>query len=230
MGKEWYIHAEGLQRGPYTWEELWQEARSGVLNPADLVWSEKLPGWTRAEQVSGLFPNQAPPPSPVAAVPQGASYSSAPVKKGGKGCLIAVAVIIFLLLAGGAAVYYFFFYDGGVSVFGSGQNDIVGTWYGMKDGDEAYFQFLADGTINVATPAEQYWFSTRYRLEDENARTYLELYDSEYEDWERVADIEFKGKNKISITDVWDGETVELDRVSEQQFQDIIEQLEFINW
>ncbi len=229
MGKEWYVYAEGLQRGPYTWEELWQEARSGVLGSADLVWSEKLSGWVRAEQVSGLFPQQAPPPPPAAAVPQGGNYSTTPAKIGGKGCLIAVIVSLILLLGGGAAVYYFFFYNGNIFPFGSGQNDIAGSWYGMEDGEEAYFQFLTDGTLNVIVPAEYYWFFTQYRLEEENSKTYLVLYDREYDDWERVAEIQFKGKDKISITDVWDGEIIEMDRVSDRRFEELLDQFDFID-
>jgi hypothetical protein len=228
LEKEWYVYAKGLQRGPYSWEELWQEARSGLLGSADLVWSEKLSGWTRAEQISGLFPNQAPPPPPVATAVQGANYSAAPVKKGGKGCLIALIVFLVLLLGGGAAVYYFFFYSGDFSLFKSGQNELVGSWYGMEDEEEAYLQFLADGTVNVIVPAEQYWFFTQYRLEEENSITYLVLYDREYDLWERMAEIRFKGKDKISFTDLWDGETVELDQISDQRIEQFIDDFDFI--
>ncbi len=70
MPAEWYVYTKDQQQGPYTWEQLWEQARSGVLQPSDQVWTEELSGWTRADQVPGLtsVPPSAetpPPPPPI---------------------------------------------------------------------------------------------------------------------------------------------------------------------
>lgn len=79
MHHEWYIYKEGKQAGSFNWEQLLQQARSGALTCADLVWNENLSDWTRADLVAELFTVE----GSVAAPPPPASPS--PVKRGGAG-------------------------------------------------------------------------------------------------------------------------------------------------
>ncbi len=126
MSQEWYVLQDGQQIGPYTWEQLWQQARSGVIRSGDLTWKEGMAGWIQVDQVPGLanFPAAAvtapPPPAadyaPAATAIPGAKAprQAAPVNTG-KGLLIAIVLAAVLLVAGGgSAAYYFFFRDRGL--------------------------------------------------------------------------------------------------------------------
>ncbi|QDU94051.1 hypothetical protein Pla8534_18370 [Lignipirellula cremea] len=65
---DWY-YAKGQERMvPVSWDELCKLATSGQLVTGDLVWSEGMPEWSRADHVAGLFPpkgSNAPPPLPT---------------------------------------------------------------------------------------------------------------------------------------------------------------------
>ena len=118
MSEEWYIYKNQAQQGPYTWTQLYQEAQSGRILPADLVWNKALENWVPASQVPGLTsqvgpvapPSQAPPAVP--APPSAPHATSAPSE--GRGLLVAfiAALIVFLGLSG-YTVYHFFFSDRG---------------------------------------------------------------------------------------------------------------------
>ncbi len=71
MSQEWYVFKDGQQKGPFTREQLTQNAASGILGLADMVWKGGMDAWTRADQVEGLLPPApaAPPPPPPAAAP-----------------------------------------------------------------------------------------------------------------------------------------------------------------
>jgi hypothetical protein len=60
MASGWFYLKPGKpaesQMGPFSWEDLWQAAQSGLLEPSDVVWHSALPGWLPATQVTGLFP------------------------------------------------------------------------------------------------------------------------------------------------------------------------------
>lgn len=51
----WHIYSNQEQRGPYTWDDLCWEARSGLLKPDDLIWSEGMDDWAKAADRPGLF-------------------------------------------------------------------------------------------------------------------------------------------------------------------------------
>jgi hypothetical protein len=46
----WYLHKDGTNYGPYTWEELCRHS----IEPSDLVWNNTMTNWIRADQVPGL--------------------------------------------------------------------------------------------------------------------------------------------------------------------------------
>ncbi len=65
MTEQWYLHKDGKQYGPYTWEELAAFAREERVLPDDSVWSSSTAGWVAAREVAGLI-------TPLsAAAPQG---------------------------------------------------------------------------------------------------------------------------------------------------------------
>ena len=60
---EWYYARGGEQKGPVSFEQLTEIAKSGGLDPLkDLVWTSTMKDWVPAGQVSGIFntPVQAP--------------------------------------------------------------------------------------------------------------------------------------------------------------------------
>lgn len=66
MSKQWYLHQNNQQKGPFSWEDLNEQASKGMIDPKDLVWSEGMPEWTTADKVAGLIQlkEAAPPPPP----------------------------------------------------------------------------------------------------------------------------------------------------------------------
>jgi hypothetical protein len=76
VSQEWYVYKNQQQQGPFSWEELCQQARSGMLQPGDHVWKHGMSGWTPARQVQGLAP--ATPPSPPPPPPPSAGPAPPP--------------------------------------------------------------------------------------------------------------------------------------------------------
>ena len=112
MSSKWYLYKDGQQQGPFSRQELDQKVQYGAFGPADLVWTEGMENWARADRVEGLFaapppPSEsspAPPPSPAPAYqPRGqGGYQGGPVRKKGKGGLIALVILLVLILAVGS--------------------------------------------------------------------------------------------------------------------------------
>jgi len=65
---EWFYVRGGQQFGPISFEQLVALARSGDLAPTDGVWTDKMSGWTPANQVPGIF-DAAPASTPADAMP-----------------------------------------------------------------------------------------------------------------------------------------------------------------
>ncbi len=69
MSEHWYLYKD-QQEGPFTWDEIVKQAEMNTVGPADMVWTEGLEEWTRADQIEGLIPVAAsPPPGPISAPP-----------------------------------------------------------------------------------------------------------------------------------------------------------------
>lgn len=65
MDQEWYYTIGGRQTGPISLSELNNLAITGQLLQTDMIWKTGMPGWVKANNLSGLFdtPNpDAPPP------------------------------------------------------------------------------------------------------------------------------------------------------------------------
>lgn len=69
MTSGWYFAKAGGQAGsetgPFEWEQLYQLARNGTVQPDDLVWNPKLPRGVAARLVPGLFQGLQASPTPV---------------------------------------------------------------------------------------------------------------------------------------------------------------------
>ena len=260
MKKQWFVYKDQQQKGPFSWEQLWQMARSGAVGPADYYWTEGMAGWSRGDQMPELFPRPAaspppppaaPPPAPAAAAApappgqppppargpapakapgaaatpaaafyqqQGAGsgpFAEVPTKSKGRGCLTIFLILILilgLLAAGGYYVYKFYLPEGEkISVNlplpfmgekddrgDAGAYSPVGAWYGKNQlsGEEGYLRFNADGTLDLASPAEGFWTTVEYRLQREGEISYLEFYDTILNNWERVAALEQPEKGR----------------------------------
>ena len=66
---EWYYARNNQQQGPVALQALQDMARSGQLQPGDLVWRDGMPNWLPASQVPELFAQQAAPAYPPPAAP-----------------------------------------------------------------------------------------------------------------------------------------------------------------
>ena len=69
MTSDWYFAKAGApagsETGPFTWEQLYQLAKNGTVEPNDLVWNPKLPSGVMASLVPGLFQELDTPEAPV---------------------------------------------------------------------------------------------------------------------------------------------------------------------
>ncbi|MBN1631353.1 MAG: WG repeat-containing protein [Thermoleophilia bacterium] len=54
MHEEWYVHRDGHQYGPYTWEEIVHQGQIGGITARDLLWSQTLNNWVPADRVAGV--------------------------------------------------------------------------------------------------------------------------------------------------------------------------------
>lgn len=81
MSKQWYLFKNQQQHGPYAWEDIVKQYEEGAIEREDLLWSEGMDDWTRADQVEGLIPAVPPPPvsGPVSAPPDSHEQKTAPV-------------------------------------------------------------------------------------------------------------------------------------------------------
>jgi hypothetical protein len=73
MAADWFYTTKKQQMGPVSWDELRQLAASDLLKRDDLVWSEGMAEWIKAERKDGLYADAAvgaraeraePPPTP----------------------------------------------------------------------------------------------------------------------------------------------------------------------
>jgi membrane protease subunit (stomatin/prohibitin family) len=63
---QWFIGVDGRQQGPFDTDALAEQARSGALTPATLVWKDGMAAWAPAQEVPELAPvlGSVPPPLP----------------------------------------------------------------------------------------------------------------------------------------------------------------------
>jgi len=66
LSAQWYLHQNNQQKGPFSWDDLSEQANKGMIKPEDLIWSEGMADWQAAKKIEGLLPkSETPPPPPV---------------------------------------------------------------------------------------------------------------------------------------------------------------------
>jgi S1-C subfamily serine protease len=61
MSPKWYYMSGQQRRGPVSTAEFRQLAAAGNISPTDLVWTEGMPNWIKADSVKGLLPQAGNP-------------------------------------------------------------------------------------------------------------------------------------------------------------------------
>jgi len=116
LASQWFVYKNQERRGPYSWAQLYQEARSGRLTAGDLVWNETMKDWDRAENIPGLIkkpgtPSAAPPPpaGQKQAKPQAKPASHPPKSRGASDYkkLAIAGSAVFLFVISGVFAYLF---------------------------------------------------------------------------------------------------------------------------
>ena len=64
MKSNWFYSIDNEEIGPVSSQLLKQLAKSGSLQPFDLVWQEGMHDWVEAQQIKGLFSSKKYPPRP----------------------------------------------------------------------------------------------------------------------------------------------------------------------
>lgn len=60
MARDWHLYQGGQKKGPFSWQELCQQARVGLIKPCDQIWAEGMAKWAKASEIKGLLPVDAP--------------------------------------------------------------------------------------------------------------------------------------------------------------------------
>ncbi|MFO8191736.1 MAG: hypothetical protein R6U08_03030 [Bacillota bacterium] len=142
--------------------------------------------------------------------------------------VIPVIVLCIVLVVGGGAYYWFYLHSGdSPAVEALGSEQLVGSWIGRSGENNVYFQFLPNDMVNLAVPTEGYWFRTQYRLIQSDSTSYVELYHRGLADWERIAELETGSEDALTMTDTWDGIKIELETITDAEFRDVVDDLQF---
>jgi hypothetical protein len=166
--------------------------------------------------------------------PQQAYYQPIQEKKKKNSFVLPLVIILAVLLLFGAGfgLSYLFLFDGeGLPALGgnggSVSGDLIGSWRGSSGGNEVYFQFLPNDMVNIAVPAEGYWFRTQFREVTADTTNYLELYHRSNAEWERNAELVFRAADELTMIDTGQGIRIELERTTDAEFRNIINDLSF---
>lgn len=153
-------------------------------------------------------------------------------KKSSRWLLKSLYIMIFLIAVG--AGYWLYNLDNYQQADQNISTDIRGYWIGTSNDNILYFQFMTNDMVNIAVPVEGFWFRTRYKIVDLDQNVYLELYHRNKAEWDRIAIIEFKDSDTITMTDTWDDLVIELERMPDDQsrdiFREVVNELDFHGW
>ncbi len=149
---------------------------------------------------------------------------------------VLVIVLAALLLAGAGAGYWFFFHDPAEPVAETVDTSVLRStlvgphsWSGSSAAGEVYFQFLPNEMVNIAVVPEDYWYRAQFRIAQEDGQQYLEVYDRGLDDWNRVFSIFYHTSESITMIDTSSDLRFELSKISNQEFKDVIDQLQLVN-
>lgn len=251
MSSQWYLYKDGWQQGPFSWEELYRQAEAGSFGPADLIWTEDMENWERADRIRGLFVMAPVPSAPSPAPPPSAFNDKASSNRGkGRGTLIALIIILVALVLGGGFFAFNLLLAGGAGRIETALSDltggegirapsglppdvITGSWQEEgKAHEEIYMQFKVDKTfilavINPDAPEESYWLQFQYRLIEENGSFIIEKSLPEGETWHDSAmRVEILASDRLRLKNILLGDSGYLNRIGDQLFDEITDPLE----
>lgn len=251
MSSQWYLYKDGRQQGPFSWEELYRQAEAGLFGPADLVWTEGMENWERADRIRGLFVMAPAPSASSPAPPSSAFNNKAPsIRSKGRGMLIALIIILVVLVLGGGLFAFNLLLAGGAGRIERALSDltggegirapsglppdvITGSWQEEgKAHEEIYMQFKDDETfilavINPDAPEESYWLQFQYRLIEENGSFIIEKSLPEDETWHDSAmRVEILASDRLRLENILLGDSGYLNRIDDQLFDEITDPLE----
>jgi type II secretory pathway pseudopilin PulG len=63
------VHSKGVEKGPFSLQQVKQLLDSGQLSPTDLAWTEGMPEWKALSSFPELQPTSSPPPLSAATPP-----------------------------------------------------------------------------------------------------------------------------------------------------------------
>lgn len=95
-GDGYLLWRDGVQYGPYRWEEIWRMGEEGSLFPDDLLWSESLGEWTPAASIASLRTAHAAAPAAPQAPPRAR-----------RSCLLPFVVLLTVLAVAGALLAWY---------------------------------------------------------------------------------------------------------------------------
>lgn len=124
----WYLYKDEQQQGPLTWDELCHQAENGIIGPADLVWTDGMENWAKADRIEGLFAVTTPAPinskgslsSPVLTDQTSGSLICQNVnarKSGKRRLIVLLTVLVVLVMGGGFLAFNVFFINGEDGIF-----------------------------------------------------------------------------------------------------------------
>lgn len=120
----------GTQGGPYSWNQLFELARDGVVPRTDLVWHPSMTEWLPAKNVPGLFPGVASAvtptasPAPAPSVPPVAAPAGPQPPRKKRGGLIALVAVLVIVVVGGGVAAFSLLGKGGFSIGGDSGPDL----------------------------------------------------------------------------------------------------------
>ncbi len=108
ISNQYYFYKDEQQLGPYSWEQLWQEAAAKRVLAGTLVWNSEQTGWIAAEKIPGLIINTDfetinPPPPPVNTEPV---ITEQPKSAKSKALVIAITAAAIIVVTFGASLIY----------------------------------------------------------------------------------------------------------------------------
>jgi len=181
MSQQWYVYKNGRQKGPYTFEQLKEQGRSGLVSSNDLYWTSGMKGWTLGAEIPDLF----------------SANKGKTRREGSRRGFVVLAVMLVLIVLGG-----------GVWASRNGEaqdltlaDHIIGSWtlYMENTGVGVYTHLNADGTLHLTDGRLGEWMTTEHRLVEEGSTAYLEFYDEDHDVWERFMEIRTDGHKELHL-------------------------------
>lgn len=98
--REWYYVHQGNRMGPVSEQTLSEHLRLGTVRPDDLVWTDGMADWARADSIPEFraSPPDGPPPigpndSMQGSLPEGDMFANEPIRPHRGGVILALGIL-----------------------------------------------------------------------------------------------------------------------------------------